>query len=148
MKNIFRLIVIIFLFHNTSCVFLNGGKERAYDFLIDKKYEVYYTKDSIPDFLYDSLSKINKIPFEIGDSSDIGKFNFSDIKVPGKLYDKKLSFICLSETESLICYKQGGVGIHYVIDFFEFKPKYFYQRYTTVNNLIIVKDAIKFLEGQ
>ncbi len=116
------------------------------DFLNEKKYRYSANKLDIPSVVIDSISRINKAPFKIGDSANVGQISFSDARLldeDGKdkyEYNRKLHFVLVSDTLCMIAYVEGGVGTHDVIDYFQYKGKYKHIRYITTEAL---SDTIK-----
>lgn len=131
-------------------------------FFSSKNFKLYQNKHKIPNMIIDSLSRIDGDDFKIGDTSDSGNINLSDISFnnividsvnsdgnaifkikdssdidfKGLEYNKTLHFILLNDTLCLISYTQGGLGTHGVIDFFQYKGKFTHTRYMTIESLI------------
>ncbi len=115
------------------------------DFLNKKEYKYSVNKSDIPVIVIDSISSLNKEPFKVGDSNDIGKISFSDARLlkEGKdiyEYKRKLHFVLVNDTFCLIAYTEGGLGTHDVIDFIQYQGGFNHTRYVITN---ILNDTIK-----
>jgi hypothetical protein len=106
----------------------------------------YYSKEFIPPHLVDSLSKINGEKFEIGDSSDLRDINFSDIDLDIYKFNRMLHFICISKNNYLLLYKQGGIGTHEVLDYFNFNEPYIHKRVLIIESIETKESLIKYLK--
>jgi hypothetical protein len=128
-------------------------KNEVLNFLEKKNYLYSTSKLDIPDIVIDSISSINKEPFKIGDSTDVGKISFSDVRLltqDGKdtfEYKRKLHFVLLNDTLCLIAYIEGGIGTHDVVDYFQYKGKYKHVRYSTTEVLSDTNKLSKYLQN-
>jgi hypothetical protein len=118
----------------------NNMKNEALDFLKKKKYHYSISKSDIPDVVIDSISSINKEPFKIGDSTDMGKISFSDARLGNYEYKRKLHFVLVNDTACLLAYTEGGLGTHDVVDYLKYKGEYKHVRYVTTD---VLSDTIK-----
>ena len=148
MRIISSIIVLLILL---GCMDIHKGKNskmqiNALSFLISKNYKYSTSKSDIPNIVLDSISIINKESFKIGDKTDIEKISLSDtrlFKSNGEdiyEYKKKLHFVLVNDTICLIAYTEGGLGIHDVIDFIQYRGEFNHERYVTTN---VLNDTIK-----
>ncbi|MEO8146993.1 MAG: hypothetical protein ABI723_05110 [Bacteroidia bacterium] len=137
-------ILLISLFSdciNPKSEVANTIQNRVSEFLISKRYTYSVDKSAIPIFIIDSLSILDNSPFKIGDSSDIKQINFSDASLGDYKFDRILNFVCLSDSVYLICYREGGIGTHDVVDYIEYYGITFnHLRYVTTD---FISDTIK-----
>jgi hypothetical protein len=155
------LVSLISCTETTPKKVLVVSKSRALKFLISKDFKLYHSKNKIPSIVIDSLSSINNQVFEIGDASDTGKINLSDFSInnifidssshgvvfkirdtlgidkdkPSSVtkieYNKLLHFVLLNDSSCLISYTEGGIGVHDVTDFIQYKGAFVHTRYVT-----------------
>lgn len=144
-----KTIYILYSFLLLSCMSIKPEDKmhnEVLDFLNEKKYRYSANKLDIPSAVIDSISRINNVPFKIGDSTNVGQISFSDARLlegDGKdkyEYSRKLHFVLVSDTLCLIAYTEGGVGSHNIIDYIQYKGKYKHIRYITTEAL---NDTIK-----
>ena len=141
MKNICILLLCLL----SNCIKLENEKaSEILEFLNKKKYKYSVIKSDIPAVVVDSLSNIEEI-FKIGDNTELTKISFSDVRVLVNgvdihKYNKKLHFILLGDTVCLLVYREGGVGIHDVVDYVKYKGNYKHIRHETFN---ILDDTVK-----
>jgi hypothetical protein len=113
---------------NTVCNALN--------FLKSKEYKISVHKRAIPSEVIDSLSRINKEEFKIGDITDTININLTDVFAEGGFeYNRKLNFTLVSDSFCLIAYRQGGRGVHDVVEFIKYKGNFYHENYKTTYNL-------------
>jgi hypothetical protein len=141
MKTIVITVYLVLL-----CVACSDNKksreaiETPLTFLLLKGNLYSVKKVVIPNKVIDILSEIDHKHFEIGDLTDVGKFNFSDVCCSDYQYNKMLHFVILNDSICLIAYKEGGRGSYDVIDYVKFKGRIKHLRYKTTEKL---NDTIK-----
>lgn len=145
------LIIILLIF--VAC---KDGKDQkvynkpneALDFLKSRKYAFSTEKSAIPLIVIDSIGSVNHAPFRIGDSSDVGNINLSDLWMRGSAeYSRKLNFVLVGDTSCLISYVEGGSGTHDVIDYIQYKGTFRHMRYKLGPVLNDTIELREFLEG-
>lgn len=150
MIKLFYLLIVVLLFEdcqdNSTKVVQSDVTNGYHDLLSEKRnVQIYRTKDKIPQFMMNSLSIINGSKFEIGDSTDKGNISFSDASTNQHKYNRMLNFVCLSDSISIISYKQGGIGTHDVVFVF-YKKDDSYKRYLSIDDLSTLDKVIQFLQ--
>jgi len=131
------------------CIFLVLGCKNSIR-RVEKKSEILFflnsndfsfskSKSIIPKAVKDSLTVIDKEKFKIGDFSDNGKFNFSDVCCSNTEFNKRLNFVLLNDSICLLVYRRGGRGNHNVVDYIRYKGNYVHFRYTTNTELTDLK---------
>ena len=91
----------------------NGKNSKNMSAQISKKWIEYKTKDSIPELLNLTLSKLNNGEFKIANPNE--RFNSTDVIVNDSLPSRQLILIAERGIDWRIIYTQGGIGMHYVI---------------------------------
>jgi hypothetical protein len=128
-----------------------NGNEKKYHIKQDYYFqpELKYSNrvNSIPSFIYDSLFTPNSIT----DEYDTENLSFSDSKISSIEYDKLLYFILTNDSLWILCYKQGGIGVHNVVDILHREDSLIkHDRMTTLtevrdtNKLKIFLDSINY----
>lgn len=112
-------------------------------FLKSKSYRISFRKQDIPDFVVDSLGKINGGPFVPGDRFDEPNFNFADVHFNDSMYRVRLNLLLVNDTACLLVYTEGGIGKHDVVDYFNYDEEFKHWRYTAAEEL---KDTTKLRE--
>jgi len=92
------------------------------NFLTNKNYKYSDKKADIPNVVL-SLMKKSDRTLKITDSKGYDSLCLSDDCNDGFIYNAKLNFVLYSESEYLICYTKGGVGVHGVIDYYKIEKK-------------------------
>jgi len=108
-------------------------------FLNSNNYNFSKSKAIIPKAVKDSLTVIDKEKFKIGDFSDNGNFNFSDVCCSNIEFNKRLNFVLLNDSVCLMVYRKGGRGSNSVVDYIRYKGNYTHFRYTTNTELTDLK---------
>ncbi len=123
-------------------------KNEAFDFLVNHEYDYSKSKKEIPQAVIDSMSKLEKESYKIGDTSDSDRINLSCCRIiingkPKQEFYRKLQFLLKSDTSCIIVYTVGGVGTHEVVDYFQYKGNFKHLRFTGfVHNIRELKAAI------
>ena len=146
-----KLLCIVYALLFLGCVSIHkkhtGGNETIV--ILEKEFYNYSTsKNDIPKIVIDSLSSLDGSPFKIGDHTDKGKFDFSDAHIEGEnKYERELYFVLLSDSFCMLTYKQGGIGVHNVVDFLKYKGEFRHIRYRTLEDVSDTTLLKGFLQG-
>jgi len=151
-----HLICALFLVGLLSCIesatidqtVSDAFQNDAVAFLDSDTYAYSVNAEDVPQGVIDYLRREYQDSFVIGDRSDYGKTNFSDVHMSesGKsvfAYRRMMHFLLLSDTACLIAYTQGGVGVHTVVDYFRLADPKTHSRYVTLES---IDDTIKLRE--
>jgi hypothetical protein len=118
----------------------------ALNFVNSNKYSyTTYTK-YIPDVVLDSLKQINKWKYGLGDSSIKADINLTDANLKEFYYDEFLHFALVNDSICLLTYTQGGRGAHIVVDFIQYKNKFVYLRYNSLEKITDFEKQKAFLK--
>lgn|SRR5690606_13888340 len=121
------------------------------DFVKSKEYSYYESKEKIPQFILDSLTRINNEQFLIGDTSELMQIDLSDariVKDSDRKFKRRLHFLLLSENACLLSYVEGGIGTHDVVDFFHINEEVKHTRITTTVSLSDTTKLLSYLKFQ
>ena len=128
------IITLISLFFIVGCN--NTSKEMNYleyadedteiidvmlSFIESGNYMFSTLKSDLPTFVMDTLQN-RKVA--IGDSTELDRITLSDLwELPRHIYGGLLFFSLINQDEVLLCSKYGGLGSHYVIEYFDSSRK-------------------------
>lgn len=113
------------MFHKCVCILLllfsckSSVKKNAVQVFLDTKNYKYSDKvDSIPNYII-TLMKEKDSTLKITDVNSYDSLCLTDDCNEGLIYNAKLNFLLYSDSEWLISYTRGGVGIHGVLDYYK-----------------------------
>lgn len=117
MLNRFLFVWLFFL----SCTYqrYKGPIEK---FLANKNYKYSDKKEDIPNVVLLLMEKSDST-LKITDSKSYDSLCLSDDCNEGLIYNAKLNFVLYSDSEYIISYTKGGVGVHGVIEYYKMGKK-------------------------
>ena len=121
------------------------------DFVKSKEYSYYESKEKIPQFILDSLTRINNEQFLIGDTSELMQIDLSDVRIVNdsdRKFRRRLHFLLLSENACLLSYAEGGIGTPDVVDYFQINEEVKHTRITTAISLSDTTKLLNYLKFQ
>jgi hypothetical protein len=111
-------------------------------FLREKNYKYSDKKADIPNKVFVDLMKKNDSILKIADSNNYDSLCLTDDCNDGFIYNAKLNFILYSDSEFLISYSKGGVGVYGVIEYYKMDGR---KINISKNVLPPIEDTVKLL---
>lgn len=133
-----HLLIWLFLFSCTNKE-INDPMEI---FLREKNYKYSDKKADIPNKVFVDLMKKNDSILKIADSNNYDSLCLTDDCNDGFIYNAKLNFILYSDSEFLISYSKGGVGVYGVIEYYKMDGR---KINISKNVLPPIEDTVKLL---
>ncbi len=152
-----QCIIYFFFLFFISCINSNDLTHKetksyidAESFILSSEYKTSNLKEVIPNSIIKYLSDFEGSPFEIGDITEVDKISFTDYRFDWMKYIKGLNRVLYDDTHYLIVYVVGGVGVHYVIDYFfisDVKQQFIHTRYRTSTSIEEMDGLIEYLSN-
>jgi|LakMenE18May11ns_1017448.scaffolds.fasta_scaffold9817149_2 hypothetical protein len=133
-----HFLLWLFLFSCTN----KGINDPMQIFLKEKNYKYSDKKTDIPNTVLLDLMKKNDSILKIADFNNYDSLCLTDDCNDGFTYNAKLNFILYSDSEYLISYTKGGVGLHGVIEYYKMEGRKFN---VTKNVIPPIEDTVNLL---